>query len=637
MGQRRTASPKKPPASAPLPLEVPRRAGWGILAAILVLAALLRLMNLGQSPPGLNQDEAVIAWNSWCLLKTGKDQAGKSWPIFYARALGVPHDTLSIYAPMPFQAIGGLNTVTTRLPAAVGGIITVLLAYWVGARLFGRTAGLAAALFLALNPWHIQQCRWGHEAPLCPLLIMASIAVLLRSNLPLAEPRRSAAETGTPPQPTTLSGPEPALPNVWLAALGGAMVGISCYGYAAIKLFFPVFLVACVAANWRAWWNLLKTRRGAAAFAAAALGLAVTFGPLAWKQLTDPEMTARGETTFLWKAPPGMPAPSTAEAAGKVIGRYFNHFLPDFLFLRGDLYPIQSPPDMGLFHWYMLPLMALGVVFVLAKVRSSPAHRFLLAWVLVYPVPDSLSAHYAGGEASLHALRSLPGICSLLVLGAVGAVEAGRWLLKRNRSTAMAAGAALALAMVILNVRYLSVFFGEFNRRPAVYHGFQADLTAACDWLRPQYKDVDAVFCSVDGMNVPYIITLVGLGLDPAEWSKGEPNFIRPARDFKNGFVYLDDRRPGEWTLCTRYGKMNFLYTPVLPTAEGRLVPQEPLWLPALDAFRKGLRHGRIVFIIHPGEEAFVRQYAGDLGKKVHEIVGPSGPGDRLVIYEKTL
>jgi len=59
-----------------------------ILLLILVLAAFLRLFNLGQSPPGLNQDEAANAWNAHCLLKTGKDQVGASWPIFYMRALG---------------------------------------------------------------------------------------------------------------------------------------------------------------------------------------------------------------------------------------------------------------------------------------------------------------------------------------------------------------------------------------------------------------------------------------------------------------------------------------------------------------------------------------------------------------------
>jgi 4-amino-4-deoxy-L-arabinose transferase-like glycosyltransferase len=136
-----------------------RKAGF-LLICITLLGAGLRLYNLRQSPPGFNQDEAANAWNAWCLLKTGKDQHGVSWPIFYTKSLGGNSSTLFIYAIIPFQAIGGLNIVTTRLPGAVGGIITILLIYYVGRRLFNEATGLWAALLLTLNPWHLQQSRW---------------------------------------------------------------------------------------------------------------------------------------------------------------------------------------------------------------------------------------------------------------------------------------------------------------------------------------------------------------------------------------------------------------------------------------------------------------------------------------------
>ena len=58
----------------------------GLLLAILLVGGALRLWRLGESPPGLNVDEAANAWNAYCLLKTGIDQYGVSWPIFCARA-----------------------------------------------------------------------------------------------------------------------------------------------------------------------------------------------------------------------------------------------------------------------------------------------------------------------------------------------------------------------------------------------------------------------------------------------------------------------------------------------------------------------------------------------------------------------
>jgi predicted membrane-bound mannosyltransferase len=113
MTRRSAAAPK--PTIAPAP---PVSTALAV-ASITALAALLRLWHFGQSPPGLNQDEAVNAWNAWCLLKTGRDMVGAAWPVFYAHAIGDNRTTLYFYALLPFQAIGGLSAITTRLPLAL--------------------------------------------------------------------------------------------------------------------------------------------------------------------------------------------------------------------------------------------------------------------------------------------------------------------------------------------------------------------------------------------------------------------------------------------------------------------------------------------------------------------------------------
>src|SRR5437867_9862636 len=89
------------------------------LVAILLVAAALRLWRLGESPPGLNVDEAANAWNAYCLLKTGMDQHGVSWPIFDSQGFGQGMTTVSLYALIPFQAVFGLNIPTARVPAAI--------------------------------------------------------------------------------------------------------------------------------------------------------------------------------------------------------------------------------------------------------------------------------------------------------------------------------------------------------------------------------------------------------------------------------------------------------------------------------------------------------------------------------------
>jgi len=535
-----------------------------LLLLIVLLAAFLRLVNLGQSPPGLNQNEAANAWNAYCLLKTGKDQAGVSWPIFYLRALGSNNTPLYIYAMIPFLAAGGLSIWAARLLSAVAGILCIPLIYYVASRLFDRYVGLVAALLLAFNPWHLHISRWAIEAGICPLLGIAPLALMLWANLPLDDDKDR-------------------FPRPFIAALAGAVIGICCYGYWPILLFIPVFLALIVLVTLPAWWRCLKTRKGALGVAGFIFGFAITFGPLAWQHIFRPEGIAyraqqlRQGGAFIGSEP--LPI-----AVNSFVSRYVQHFGPDFLFVRGDHSSIQSPPGAGQYHWYMLPLMVLGLIALFERLKLSRAARTLLVFIVTYPIGDCL--YYAAGA---HALRSSPGLCSLILLGGVGAVSAGRWLWKQGRLPALTVTAGFVVVVVGLNARYLHRFYGEYNRRPQIYHRYHVDLVEACDWLRPRFDDVDAVFCTTDGMNQPYIITLAALGYDPQRWFSEQ-------RDLS--FVTSEG-----FDIYTRYGKMHFMYG--------------LSFMPALRELRQKSPQSRIIFIVRPGE----------LGLKgpIHQIYGPDG------------
>ena len=535
-----------------------------LLLLIVLLAAFLRLVNLGQSPPGLNQDEAANAWNAYCLLKTGKDQVGVSWPIFYLRALGSNNTPLYIYAMIPFLAAGGLSIWAARLLSAVAGILCIPLIYYVASRLFDRYVGLVAALLLAFNPWHLHISRWAIEAGICPLLGIAPLALMLWANLPLDDDKNR-------------------IPRPFIAALAGVVIGICCYGYWPILLFIPVFLALIVLVTLSAWWCCLKTRKGVLAVAGFIFGFAVTFGPLAWQYIFHPEGIARRAQQLRWGGAIIGSGPLPV-VLNNIAVRYAQHFGLDFLFVHGDHFSIQSPPDAGQYHWYMLPLMVSGLIVLFGRLKLSRAARILLVFIVTYPVGDCL--YHA---ASAHALRSSPGLCSLILLGGVGAVSAGRWLWKQSRFSALTVIAGFVVVVVGLNARYLHCFYGEYNRRPQIYHRYHVDLIEACDWLRGRFDDVDAVFCTTDGMNQPYIITLAALGYDPQRW-------FHEQRDLS--FVTSEG-----FDIYTRYGKMHFMYG--------------PSFMPALRELRQKSPQSRIIFIVRPGE----------LGLKgpIHKIYGPDG------------
>jgi len=94
----------------------------------------------------------------------------------------------------------------------------------------------------------------------------------------------------------------------------------------------------------------------------------------------------------------------------------------------------------------------------------------------------------------LHPLRSSPGLCSLVLLAAVGAVEAGKWLWQKNRKTAISVFVAFTVAVAGLNAKYLYYFYGKYNNEPWIYHPYHTDLVEACRWLRPRFDQFDAVF-----------------------------------------------------------------------------------------------------------------------------------------------
>ena len=544
-------------------------AQYGVLLAILLVAGVLRIVYLTKAPPGLNQDEAANAWNAWCLLKIGHDQVGAGWPIFYFRELGGNRSALYLYTMLPFQLIGGCNVWTTRLPSAVAGILTVLLTYWLGARLFNRPAGLVAAFLVALSPWNIALSRWGHEAAIGPLVVALALAAWLWAGLPLRDGE--------------------VRPVVWRALVAGLLTGVACYGYAAVRLFLPPFVAACVLVNWRAWWALLRTRRDVLSLVALLVGLAATIGPLGYEHIAHgKELAKRAEFLWLWQ-----PDDPVSVRVTKVLARYADHFTPDSLFGGGDRSEIHMPAGYGMYHWYALPPMLVGLGVMFRNLWKSRAARVLLCWVILYPAGDCLypGMPYPAADGSMHnsmhMLRSAPGLIAPALLAAVGAAAVGLWIWRRSRAGCIAAVVVAVLAVVPFDVLFCRYYFGPHTRRPFVFYHYHVALVEACEWLRPRLDQVDAVVVGSARTNSPYIVMMVALGYDPQRWFEGERTI----------------RATPEWDRYVRVGKFYYYY--------------DKEDLAQLEALRADGQPHRVLFMVRPGEL--------QLSNPVHTICAPDG------------
>lgn len=134
-----------------------------LLIAVLIIAVLTRLLWLSQFPNGFTGDEAQQGYTAYSILKTGKDEWGEVLP-FFPRGFGDFKSPLYSYLTIPSVAIFGLSVEAIRLPAAILGILAVLVVYFLSKEFFNEKVALWSAFLLAISPWHIQISRTAFEA-----------------------------------------------------------------------------------------------------------------------------------------------------------------------------------------------------------------------------------------------------------------------------------------------------------------------------------------------------------------------------------------------------------------------------------------------------------------------------------------
>ncbi len=486
-------------------LSPPLRRWW--LAAILLLAAVLRLAWLGSVPDGLHPDEASNAWNAKCILTAYMDEHGQTLPILYTRTFNDNRTTSYLYLVALFEAFGGMNAWTLRLPAALAGIGAVGMLYLALRPLAGTRVALAAAGLLAIDPTHVQHTRWGIEAPLTPLLVLTCVWLWQKSGLLLTRGRT---------------------PSLKWAIIAGAATAISCYAYAAIRIYLPLLAMTATILTFLPFRGRLsggrtdahsldrtdpqalsrplpmgEEKRRRVAWAGGLLAFAILFAPLLYAHLTDPAINARGRATLVWSADD-----SPAMVFWKVAGRYVEHFSPAFLFVTGSTDPSLAPPrPLGALSWGALQLIVIGAVACLRQRRSAFA-MFLLAALLLYPAGDVLNA---AGNANV--VRSFPGWWIWSAIGAVGLVAIFRLSRPFGIATTIFAAIATSPHFALLATRH--------NADPSLETIRGVDLRDACRFVKPLIKKYDAVVFTTTDAQFNYAQALVYLNYDAEDFLDG--------------------------------------------------------------------------------------------------------------------
>jgi predicted membrane-bound mannosyltransferase len=124
-------------------------------AAILLGAALLRLLWLERYPAGWHHDEALMG------VMAGEVYRGEGRPVFFPQYLG--QEPLYIYLSAGMMALlgGEQDPLPLRLTSALVGLLTVGLTFLLARELFGTRVGFFAAALMATSFWQVMSSRNG--------------------------------------------------------------------------------------------------------------------------------------------------------------------------------------------------------------------------------------------------------------------------------------------------------------------------------------------------------------------------------------------------------------------------------------------------------------------------------------------
>lgn len=399
---------------------------WALWLLIVLIAGIFRFLpSLGECPPGLFRDEAEKGYNAWALATTGgvvefsaappapgapEDAPARAvlsyrrWPLVID-VMGVKTSAIYQYAAAPFVRVLGLTPAATRTPAAVAGTLTVALLGIVLLRVWPPSFALAAALWLALSPWHVVFSRWALQGIFVPLFL----AVVLAGLAALHRPRRTAAG-----EPDPLADGLRDRPPFLALPLACAGLGLAFYAYSGAQPFIVAFAA-----------GLVFFYRGSIAARPLSflLGLALFLlfaAPRIWSVATAGG-GARLASIAVWGADPGQPDPSALQTFFSFVRNYLAHFNPMFLFFRGDTLARHGIPGVG-------QLLPVDVVFLplglwTAFRRRLPLRRTLL--LLFVTAPFSAAITRVGIP---HALRSLPMVLPAAVWGGLGVATAALYV-----------------------------------------------------------------------------------------------------------------------------------------------------------------------------------------------------------------
>lgn len=430
-------------------------------------------MKFPSVPSGLNRDEAALGYNAFSLLKTGKDEWGKQWPVVF-RSFGDYKLAGYIYATVPSVGLFGLNALAVRLPSLLAGIAMIPLAYiFTTSFIPMKRIGVFAAGIQAIAPWALHYSKVAFEANFALMLFVLGLTFVIREA-----PRCTAK-----------------------SCLGILLVFFSLITYNAPLIILPVIMLMM----------LLWKKRPVKSVVFLALGVVIAF------LLVFPATQSKRAITIFSDEGVKTTLMNGRFLAGSnmfqriyysrpvyyslvVAKQYVSSFHPQFLVIRGGQNPWHQAPGTAHLSWTLYALAILGLL-VGWKVFRREDNLLVYGIFFASPLASAITSD------APQATRMLLFFFMMTFFAAVGVF----WIFLYSKWIARGVVVAATFELFF----YMQIYLGSFAQHPQVewLAGFDKAIVKA-----EQLRTSNETIAIIGDQHYMYIYPLFYEKVDPTEF-----------------------------------------------------------------------------------------------------------------------
>jgi 4-amino-4-deoxy-L-arabinose transferase-like glycosyltransferase len=331
-----------------------------------VLAGLIYFYRLNYIPSGFYVDEAVVAYNAFSILETGKDIFAQPYPVLF-RLLGSYTPSLFIYVSAIFIKLFGYSPIVFRSISAISALVSIIFLHLFISKLKIFRSGAVTfftVLFYATSPWLVFNARHGYEVTLGYLLFNVGIYFLYLS----------------------INNPKSL---IWVSIF----LSLATYVSHTQRYMLPVFLLFFLALFWK---RILAKKNIKTLILSSLIFLAIQV----------PNLTVIGTNAF-WVKNARLTDQSGEKIVGSVINQFFAYISPRNIFYElTDIDMQHTIPETSVVQNFLVIPYLLGL-FLLVKKRKEDSIKYLILLFFAALIPATFSGEFISIQRALPFLLPL--------------------------------------------------------------------------------------------------------------------------------------------------------------------------------------------------------------------------------------